>query len=164
MGRRAGAVIAEDGVGAILVGPYVDSVTSDEVLPTATRVVIIGGGIIGTSAALLLASQGISVVLCEKGYIACEQSSRNWGWCRQAGRDEREMPLISESLRLWRDMDRLTESVTGFRVCGVMYVGDNEEDEKRFTAWLEMARPYDIGTRIVRGDELKALMPGASRT
>ena len=27
-----------------------------------------------------------------------------------------------------------------------------------------MAKPYDIGTRIVRGDELAALMPGASRT
>jgi glycine/D-amino acid oxidase-like deaminating enzyme len=145
-------------------GPYVDSVTSDEILPAATRVVIIGGGIIGASAALTLASRGIPTVLCEKGYIACEQSSRNWGWCRQAGRDEREMPLIVESLRLWRDMDRLTESETGFRTCGVMYVGETEDDEKRFAAWLDMARPYEIGTRIVRGDELKALLPGASRS
>jgi glycine/D-amino acid oxidase-like deaminating enzyme len=145
-------------------GPYVDSVPSDEILPAVTRVVIIGGGIIGASAALTLASRGIPTVLCEKGYIACEQSSRNWGWCRQAGRDEREMPLIVESLRLWRDMDRLTDSDTGFRTCGVMYVGETENDEKRFAAWLDMARPYEIGTRIVRGDELEALMPGASRS
>ncbi len=144
-------------------GPYVDSITPDEVLPAATSVVVIGGGIIGTSAALTLASQGIPVVLCEKAYIACEQSSRNWGWCRQAGRDEREMPLIIESLKLWRDMNRVTESETGFRTCGVMYVGETEEDEKRFTEWLDMARPYDIGTHIVRGSEMEALMPGASR-
>jgi len=144
-------------------GPYVDSVTSDEVLPAATSVVIIGGGIIGTSAALAIASRGIPVVLCEKGYIACEQSSRNWGWCRQAGRDEREMPLILESMRLWRDMNRRTDSETGFRTCGVMYVGESEADEAGFEAWLGMARPYDIGTRIVRGAELEALMPGASR-
>ena len=46
-----------------------------------------------------------------------------------------------------------------------MYVGESEEDEERFAAWLEMARPYDIGARIVRGDEeLKALMPGARST
>jgi glycine/D-amino acid oxidase-like deaminating enzyme len=145
-------------------GPYVDSVTSDEVLPAVTSVVIVGGGIIGASAALTLASRGIPVVLCEKGYIACEQSGRNWGWCRQAGRDEREMPLILESLRLWRDMNRLTDSETGFRTCGVMYVGETEEDEKRFVGWLEMAKHYDIGTRIVRGEELAALMPGASRS
>jgi glycine/D-amino acid oxidase-like deaminating enzyme len=142
-------------------GPYVDSVSSDEVLPPATGVVVIGGGIIGTSAALTLAARGIPVALCEKGYIACEQSSRNWGWCRQAGRDAREMPLIVESLRLWRDMDRLIDSATGFRECGVMYVGESEDDEMRFTAWLEMARPYDIGACIVRGEDLRALMPGA---
>jgi glycine/D-amino acid oxidase-like deaminating enzyme len=144
-------------------GPYVDSVTSDEILPAATSVAIIGGGIIGVCAALTIASRGIPVVLCEKGFIACEQSSRNWGWCRQAGRDEREMPLVVESLRLWREMNHLTESETGFRTCGVMYTGDGEEDENRFEHWLDMARPFDIGTRIVRGDDLGALMPGASR-
>ncbi len=143
-------------------GPHVDSVTPDELIPPATSVVIIGGGIIGTSAALTLALRGIPVVLCEKGYIACEQSSRNWGWCRQAGRDEREMPLIVESLRLWRDMDRLTDSATGFRECGVMYVGESQDDENRFNAWLEMSRTYDVGARIARGEDVKALMPGAS--
>jgi glycine/D-amino acid oxidase-like deaminating enzyme len=60
-------------------------------------------------------------------------------------------------------MNRDTDSETGFRICGVMYVAESEDDEKRFAAWLEMAKPYDIGTRIVRGGELKALMPGASR-
>ena len=142
-------------------GPYVDSITPDEVIPPATGVVVIGGGIIGTSAALTLAERGIPVVLCEKGYIGCEQSSRNWGWCRQAGRDAREMPLIVESLRLWRDMDRLTGSATGFRECGVMYVGESEDDEIRFADWLEMARTYDTGARILRREEVEALMPGA---
>jgi glycine/D-amino acid oxidase-like deaminating enzyme len=145
-------------------GPYVDSVVSDELLPTATRVVVIGGGIVGVFAALTLATRGIPVVLCEKAYIACEQSSRNWGWCRQAGRDEREMPLIVQSLQLWRDMNRLTEADTGFRECGVLYVGESESDETRFAAWVDMAKPYDIGARIVRGAELAALTAGASRT
>ena len=142
-------------------GPYVDSVTPDERLPASTGVVVIGGGIIGTSAALSLAARGIPVALCEKAYIACEQSSRNWGWCRQTGRDEREMPLIVESLRLWRDMDRLTESATGFRECGVMYVAESVDDEQHFQAWLDMARPFDIGARLVRGADLERLMAGA---
>lgn len=144
-------------------GPYVDSVISDEAMPAATGVVVIGGGIIGTFAALTLADRGVPVVLCEKGYIACEQSSRNWGWCRQAGRDVREMPLIVQSLQLWRDMNRVTESDTGFRQCGVLYVGESDADEARFADWAQMARPYDIGALIVRGTELAALMPGASR-
>lgn len=144
-------------------GPYVDSITPDEVIPPAAEVVVIGGGIIGTSAALMLASSEIQAVLCEKAYVGCEQSSRNWGWCRQAGRDEREMPLIMESLRLWHAMDRLSEGTTGFRECGVVYVGECEADEARFDTWLTMARRYDLDARIVRGEGLNALMPGARK-
>ena len=70
-------------------------------------VVIVGGGIIGTSAALFLAQRGVSVALCEKGQIAGEQSSRNWGWVRKMGRDPREIPLIIESLRLWEGMNEI---------------------------------------------------------
>ena len=81
--------------------PRVDPVTSDTELPARTGVVVVGGGIIGTSTAFFLARKGIPVVLCEKGHIAGEQSSRNWGWGRKMGRDPREIPLAIEALRLW---------------------------------------------------------------
>ena len=94
--------------------PTPDTVTSDERLPATTEVAIIGGGIIGVAAALTLAERGIPCALFEKGVIAGEQSSRNWGWCRQQGRDPRELPLIVESLRLWRDMNHRVGAETGF--------------------------------------------------
>ena len=81
--------------------PRVDPVPSDETLPARVDVVIIGGGIIGASAALTLAQRGVSVLLCEKGEIAAEQSSRNWGWCRQQNRDARELPMATKSIDLW---------------------------------------------------------------
>ena len=61
-------------------------------------VCVIGGGVAGVATALELAERGLDVVLLEKGEIAAEQSSRNWGWCRQMGRDPREIPLVLESL------------------------------------------------------------------
>src|SRR5207248_10472987 len=108
--------------------PRVDPVRSDEVLPTRADVVIVGGGIIGTSAALFLAERGVSVALVEKGHIAGEQSSRNWGWCRKMARDPREIPLIIESLRLWEGMNQRVEAETGFRTCGIMYLGESADD------------------------------------
>ncbi|MCY4501126.1 MAG: FAD-dependent oxidoreductase, partial [Alphaproteobacteria bacterium] len=74
----------------------------DRPLPEATEVVVIGGGVVGVTAALTLAEWGVPAVLCEKGRIAGEQSSRNWGWIRVQGRDVREIPLMLESQALWR--------------------------------------------------------------
>src|SRR5947199_8302344 len=102
--------------------PRVDPVETDESLPASADVVIIGGGIIGASTALFLAQRGISTVLCEKGHIAGEQSSHNWGWCRKMVRDPREIPLIIESLRLWQGMNEMVAAETGFRTCGIRYL------------------------------------------
>ena len=66
--------------------------------PKESDVVIIGGGIIGVSTAYYLAKSGVSVTLVEKGIIAGEQSSRNWGFVRQQGRDPAEIPTIMRSL------------------------------------------------------------------
>src|SRR6266851_1193361 len=110
--------------------PRVDPVISDAVLPASADIVIIGGGIIGTSASLFLAQRGVLTVLVEKGHIAGEQSSRNWGWCRKMVRDPREIPLIIESLRLWERMNETVGAETGFRTCGIMYLGGAEVAER----------------------------------
>src|SRR6476659_9799862 len=140
--------------------PRVDPVATDQTLPAQADVVIIGGGIIGTSTALFLAQKGVSTVLCEKGHISGEQSSRNLGWCRQMGRDPREIPLIIESLRLWQDMNGLVEAETGFRQAGIMYLAETQAELAQLEAWLEHARQYQLDTRIISRSEAAELMPG----
>ena len=142
--------------------PPVDPVQSDLRMPDRAGVVIIGGGIIGTSTALFLAEKGHSVVLCEKGRIGGEQSSRNWGWCRTMGRDAREIPLAIESLRLWRGMNARTNRETGFRQAGIAYLCENEQEVAKQETWLNEARQYQVDARLVRGLAIDALVPGAS--
>ena len=141
-------------------GPTPDSITSDTALPTKADGVVIGGGIIGTSAALELAERGLSVVLCEKGKIAAEQSSRNWGWVRKMGRDPRELPLIVESLRIWGGLNERLGAETGFRKSGILYALSDESELPRHEAWLEHARPYQLDTRMLSAAETAALLPG----
>jgi glycine/D-amino acid oxidase-like deaminating enzyme len=143
--------------------PRVDPVQSDPSLPTRADVVIVGGGIIGTSTALFLAQKGVSAVLCEKGHIAGEQSSRNWGWCRKMVRDPRELPLVIESLRLWEGMNRTVEAETGFRTCGVMYLGETPAGLARLEAWLDHAREYQLDTTVIDGAEVTKLLPGLAK-
>ena len=64
-----------------------------EPLPESVDVVVIGGGVIGISTAWFLAKNGVSVLVCDKGRVAGEQSSRNWGWIRQQSRDPAELPI-----------------------------------------------------------------------
>ncbi|TIU30604.1 MAG: FAD-binding oxidoreductase, partial [Mesorhizobium sp.] len=94
-------------------GLFVEPLPSENRLPSKVDVVVVGGGIVGASAALFLAKRGVKVALCEKGNIAGEQSSRNWGWVRQGQRDPREFPLMIESLRLWERMNEDLESESG---------------------------------------------------
>jgi glycine/D-amino acid oxidase-like deaminating enzyme len=143
--------------------PRVDPVPSDSALPPRAGVVIIGGGIIGASTALFLARKGVPAVLCEKGHIAGEQSSRNWGWCRKMARDPRELPLIIESLKLWQGMNEMVEAETGFRRPGIAYLCATKAEMDAHEAWLEHARLYQLDTRLITGDEVAALLPGMNR-
>ncbi|HTV88787.1 MAG TPA: FAD-binding oxidoreductase [Stellaceae bacterium] len=147
-----------------MAAPRIDPVVTDDSVPPRTDVVVIGGGIIGTSAALTLAERGVSVALVEKGRIAGEQSSRNWGWCRKMARDPRELPLIIESLRLWQGMNARVEAETGFRTCGIMYLADSDAELAQLAAWLEDARAYQLDTRLVGGTEVAGLLPGSAKS
>jgi glycine/D-amino acid oxidase-like deaminating enzyme len=140
--------------------PPVNTVKSDERLPTTVDVVIVGGGIIGCLSAYYLALKGHSVAVIEKGYIACEQSSRNWGWCRQTGRDSRELPLIRESLILWAGLNEAVGADTGFRRTGLLYVTKDASELARWEEWLEKARDYQIESRLLSGLEAQGLMGG----
>lgn len=143
--------------------PKPDLLIGDETLPARASVVVIGGGIIGSSTALELAERGLDVVLCEKGIIAGEQSSRNWGWCRQMGRDPREIPLIQESMRAWRGMNERIGAETGFRECGILYLCGTDEELATRERWLEEhARPHQLASRMIGAERTAELAPGST--
>ncbi|NKE48044.1 FAD-binding oxidoreductase [Roseomonas frigidaquae] len=137
-----------------------DKVGSDTTLPEAVDVVVIGAGMIGVAAAYAAAKAGHSVALLEKGVVAGEQSSRNWGWCRVLNRDEREIPLMQHSMELW---DRLPAEIgadMGFRRSGLTYVTKDPAQLAGWQAWLEMAQPYQVQARIIDAAEAKQRTPG----
>ncbi|RDD70218.1 NAD(P)/FAD-dependent oxidoreductase, partial [Paracoccus versutus] len=126
----------------------------------AVDVVIVGGGIIGVTTALELAERGISVALCEKGVIAGEQSSRNWGWTRQMGRDERELPLCMHSVEMWSQMNERIGRDTGWRRTGISYLSYNRRDLKGWLAWEEIGRRHGLDARMLSQAEIAEKLPG----
>lgn len=144
-----------------MTSPPVDPVASDPVPPAAADAVVVGAGIIGACAALALAEKGLSVALVEKGVVGGEQSSRNWGWCRQQGRDSREIPLIKASLAEWDRLAERTGRDLGFRRTGVVYVTDKPAELAEWERWVERARAHQIDSRMLSRAELAELFPGA---
>ncbi|MEC8116319.1 MAG: FAD-binding oxidoreductase [Pseudomonadota bacterium] len=142
--------------------PAPDHVEGDLGMPRQVDVVVIGGGIIGCASALELAQKGLRVALCEKGRIAGEQSSRNWGFCRQQGRDPAELPLIVESMRRWRRMSETLGEDIGYRPTGCLYVADDDAQEADFRAWLEHAQIHQLDSRMIGRAEIDDLVPGAN--
>ncbi|BEP46038.1 NAD(P)/FAD-dependent oxidoreductase [Variovorax sp. V15] len=143
--------------------PSILRVRSDDKLPEQADAVIIGGGIVGVSTAYFLAQRGLSVVILEKGYIGGEQSSRNWGWCRQQNRDARELPLSGLSMRLWDEMARDIGRDLGFQRCGLYYASDDPKQLATWEAWgAQHGRPFGVRTRMLDAKEAESVMRGSS--
>ncbi|ARM16463.1 MULTISPECIES: NAD(P)/FAD-dependent oxidoreductase [Rhizobium] len=117
--------------------------------PAAADAVVIGGGIVGVFAAYYLTRRGLKVALVEKGLIGAEQSSRNWGWCRQQNRDARELPMSTKSLDLWERFATETGEDTGFRRCGLFYLSNSDEELSGWARWGEFARSVGVTTHML---------------
>ena len=130
-------------------------------LPEAVDVVVIGAGVVGAATSYFLAGRGVRVLLCEKGRVAGEQSSRNWGWVRQQGRDRAELPIMMESNRIWRGLaEQSGEEDARFTEAGCLYLAESEAELARFESWYEVAREHQLDTRMLSAREAQALAPG----
>jgi glycine/D-amino acid oxidase-like deaminating enzyme len=135
--------------------------TDREKPPERVDVVVVGAGIVGCATAWWLARRGLAVALVEKGRIGCEQSSRNWGFVRQQGRDPAEMPLIMESLRIWRGLAAKLGEDVGFHQGGALYLASSERELAEYEDWLETARTHQLDTRLLAGAEIGNVLAGA---
>jgi glycine/D-amino acid oxidase-like deaminating enzyme len=144
--------------------PPVRRIADSPRFPQTADVVVLGGGFAGVAAAYELAKRGASIALVEKGLIAGEQSSRNWGWCRQQNRDPRELPLAQLALRIWGGIDEEIGDQTGFRRTGLVYATSRASDLATWERWGRIAREFGVDTRMLTASETAALLPGNSRS
>ncbi len=128
-------------------------IESSPSLPREADVVVIGGGVVGVFTAYYLAQRGVSVALLEKGRVAAEQSSRNWGWCRQQNRDARELPMATKSLDLWGKVAQETGEDTGFRRSGLLYLSQDENELAGWARWRDFARTVGVTTHMLSEEE-----------
>ena len=142
--------------------PVIAPVETSPDLPAATTVAVIGGGVIGLTAALTLAERGIPVVVLEKGSIAGEQSSRNLGWIRKMGRARDDVPLAIASDQLWAAMPQRVGADIGYRQAGIMYIVRTEAAMAKHRDWLNSVTDLSLDSRLLTPADIDALVPGGT--
>ena len=133
-------------------------------LPDAADVVVIGGGIIGVMTAWELAKRGVAVTLLEKGRIAGEQSSRNWGWIRAQGRDLAEMPIMLDAQAMWPEIAKSVDTDIGLQQTGTLYLTDKPSEIDRYEKWVHDTAGFQLSSRILTTKQIADLVPDAARS
>ena len=120
---------------------------------------IIGGGIVGASAAYYLAKSGKKVALVEKGRVAGEQSSRNWGAVRVQGRDRAEIPLMLDCIKIWKDMESELGETIDWKQQGQMLVAYDAKHLAHLETLLPTATEFGIPSRILSKSQIHETLP-----
>lgn len=131
---------------------------------TGPDVLVIGGGVIGSSCAYYLAKSGLKATICEaRGLISSGTASQaSAGGVRQQGREASELPLSIHSIGLWTNLEEELEADVHYRRGGMTACIHQPEalDQLRLRVAAEQAMGLDI--RLVEQPELADLVPGIS--
>ena len=122
-------------------------------------VAIIGGGLVGCSAAFHLARRGASVVLLERRRCGSQASGVNYGGVRQQGRDLAELPLARRSRRIWADLEVLVGTGCEFEVTGHLKLARSESEMAGLEDYAGFARDFGLQLELIGPARMRARLP-----
>ena len=126
-------------------------------------VIVVGGGLHGSSAALHLARRGARVTVIEKDHVGRHASGVNAGGVRRLGRHLAEVPLAVAAMELWHRIGDLVDDDCGFESHGQVKVAENETELATLRARVdELTRLGFTHEELIDRAELKQILPAVS--
>lgn len=124
-----------------------------------TEVAIVGGGIVGGSAALFLRRMGIGVVLVERDFCGSRSSGVNYGGVRRQGRPLNQLPLSQRAHGLWAQLRELVGTDAEYLRTGHLKIARSEADLASLEAYREQVRDFDLGLQMLPARVLRVRCP-----
>jgi glycine cleavage system aminomethyltransferase T/glycine/D-amino acid oxidase-like deaminating enzyme len=129
-------------------------------LPARARVVIIGGGVIGTSVAYHLTGRGVTdVLLLEQGQLSCGTTWHAAGLVGQLRASESGTRLVQYSTRLYDQLEAETGLATGFRRCGGVTVARTADRLTQLRRTAATAEAFGLECELISPARAAQLYP-----
>jgi sarcosine oxidase, subunit beta len=127
--------------------------------PLRSDVAIVGGGIVGASAALALRRMGLSVTLLERDFCGSRSSGVNYGGVRRQGRSLAQLPLAQRAHGLWARLPELIGTGGEYIRCGHLKIARSEADLASLEAYRERSRGFGMDLQMLDGRALRERYP-----
>ncbi|MFI2294699.1 NAD(P)/FAD-dependent oxidoreductase [Isoptericola sp. NPDC019571] len=135
-----------------------------QAVPSRADVVVVGGGVMGTSVAFHLAEAGSRVVLLESGELGGGSSGKPIGGVRAQFSDPANVALGHRSLELFEDFRRRPGGDIGLRQTGYLFALPTDDDVALFGRSVAMQNDLGVDSRLLAVAEARRLNPYLSAT
>ncbi len=126
---------------------------------TDVDVIVVGGGLMGTSAAFFLRQRGYSVTLLERGLVGQQASGVNFGNVRRQGRPLEQLPLANRSREIWNRLPALLGEDCEFLPCGQLRICYDADAAQNVERYAHDARDYGLELELLGPTALRARYP-----
>jgi len=129
-------------------------------IPSRARIVIVGGGVVGTSVAYHLTKNGESdVVLLEQGELSCGTTWHAAGLVGQLRATQSGTTLVQYSASLYEQLEDEVGLSSGFKRCGGVTVARTEDRMEQLRRTAATAVAYDLECDLLTPDQALAHYP-----
>jgi sarcosine oxidase subunit beta len=122
-------------------------------------VAIVGGGIMGASAALFLRRMGLSVVLLERDLCGSRSSGVNYGGVRRQGRPLSQLPLAQRAQELWARLTELTGIDGEYQRTGHLKIARTDSDMVALESYRERSLGFGMNLELLSAATLRKKCP-----
>ncbi len=122
-------------------------------------VAIIGGGLVGSSAALALRRMGLSVILLDKGFCGAQASGVNYGGVRRQGRPPEQIALSQRAHAIWPRLKELIGIDGEFVRSGHLKIARTEAEMASLEAYAARIADFGLGLELIGHNQLRERFP-----
>ena len=122
-------------------------------------VAVLGGGIVGASAALALRRMGLSVTLLERDACGSRSSGVNYGGVRRQGRTLAQLPLAQRAHGIWTRLPELIGVDGEYRQSGHLKLARSASDMAALEAYFERSSGFGMDLQLLDAQALRQRFP-----